>query len=93
MRLKASPALKGLNNLNAYISACQCHGHSTECIYDDDIALQGLSMDIYGNFEGGGVCQNCRHNTEGINCEKCSFGFYRDPRVGQDSPNACRGTL
>lgn len=34
-------------------------------------------MDISGNYEGGGVCLNCQHNTEGINCHKCVPGYFR----------------
>ncbi|CAG9136876.1 unnamed protein product [Plutella xylostella] len=56
---------------------CNCHNHSTECVYDPEIDANGLSLDIHGNYEGGGVCQNCQHNTEGINCNKCKPTFYR----------------
>lgn len=35
------------------------------------------SLDIHGHYEGGGVCQNCRDNTEGINCDRCKPGYYR----------------
>ncbi len=45
--------------------ACNCHGHSNECVYSEEIDAQGKSLDIHGNYEGGGVCQNCRDNTEG----------------------------
>ncbi|XP_047502805.1 laminin subunit alpha-like isoform X1 [Penaeus chinensis] len=56
---------------------CNCYGHTDECIFDDEVNSKGLSIDIYGVYEGGGVCQNCQHNTEGINCDKCKAGFYR----------------
>ena len=42
------------------ISACQCYGHSDQCIYDERVDLEGRSIDIHGNYDGGGVCQNCR---------------------------------
>lgn len=57
--------------------ACNCYGHTNECIFDEEVNRQGLSIDIYGVYEGGGVCQNCQHNTEGINCDKCKSGFFR----------------
>ena len=60
-----------------FISACNCLGHSNECIYDEEVDAQSKSLDIFGNYEGGGVCQNCRHNTEGVNCNTCKFGYYR----------------
>ncbi|XP_058457360.1 laminin subunit alpha [Malaya genurostris] len=56
---------------------CNCHGHSSECTYSEEIDEKHLSLDIHGNYEGGGVCQNCQDNTEGINCNKCKNTFYR----------------
>ncbi|XP_053393780.1 laminin subunit alpha-like isoform X2 [Mercenaria mercenaria] len=56
---------------------CQCYGRATECVYDPDIDAQGLSIDIHGFYNGGGVCQNCGFNSTGINCEKCLPGYYR----------------
>ncbi|CAG9771124.1 unnamed protein product [Ceutorhynchus assimilis] len=56
---------------------CNCFLHSYECVYDPEVDAKKLSLDINGKYEGGGVCQNCRHNTEGINCNKCKAGFYR----------------
>ena len=69
---------------------CQCYGHSNECLYDPEIDAKKLSIDIHGNYEGGGVCQSCQHNTEGINCEKCKRGFYRPFDVPIDTEDACR---
>ncbi|XP_042212496.1 laminin subunit alpha-like isoform X1 [Homarus americanus] len=56
---------------------CNCYDHSNECIYSEEVNEQRLSRDIYGQFEGGGVCQNCQHNTQGINCDQCISGYYR----------------
>ncbi|XP_050301015.1 laminin subunit alpha [Anthonomus grandis grandis] len=56
---------------------CNCHGHTYECEYDPEVDKKKLSLDIHGNYEGGGVCKNCRHNTEGVNCNKCKPGFFR----------------
>ncbi|KAL3115246.1 hypothetical protein niasHT_010876 [Heterodera trifolii] len=56
---------------------CNCHGHSSECIYEEELDEKKASLDIYGKFAGGGRCQNCQHNTKGINCNQCTAGFYR----------------
>ncbi|KAM3968484.1 laminin subunit alpha [Aphomia sociella] len=56
---------------------CNCHNHSTECGYDAEVDEKRLSLDIHGRYEGGGVCRNCQHNTEGINCNKCRPTYYR----------------
>ncbi|XP_008487172.2 laminin subunit alpha-like, partial [Diaphorina citri] len=49
---------------------CNCHGHADKCVYDPMVDEKRLSVDIQGNYEGGGVCQECRDNTEGINCHQ-----------------------
>ncbi|XP_029653643.1 laminin subunit alpha [Octopus sinensis] len=68
---------------------CNCHGHTNACVYDPEIDTKKLSLDIHGNYDGGGVCQNCEHNTKGINCEQCIDGFYRPFNVPKDVPNVC----
>ncbi|KAK2708492.1 hypothetical protein QYM36_014189 [Artemia franciscana] len=56
---------------------CNCFGHSDECEYDEEIDRERRSLDIEGNYEGGGVCQNCRDNTEGVNCDRCKSRYFR----------------
>ncbi|KAG5877449.1 hypothetical protein JTB14_027878 [Gonioctena quinquepunctata] len=68
---------------------CNCHGHATSCHYDDDVDRSGLSLDVHGNYQGGGVCDNCTDNTTGINCDKCQPGFFRPPGVLPDVPKPC----
>ncbi|GFO21134.1 laminin subunit alpha-3 [Plakobranchus ocellatus] len=69
---------------------CNCHGHTTDCVFVDEVERNRRSLDIYGNYEGGGVCQNCRDNTEGINCENCVSGYYRPYGVPRNATDACR---
>lgn len=69
---------------------CNCHGHSDKCVYNETVNFDQTSMDMHGKMEGGGVCQNCRHNTAGINCEKCIEGYYRPENVPIDSAQACQ---
>lgn len=33
------------------LTACNCHGHSNKCHYDEDVDLRGESLDIHGNYE------------------------------------------
>ncbi|XP_063394216.1 laminin subunit alpha [Cydia fagiglandana] len=69
---------------------CNCHNHSTECVFDSLIDEQRLSLDIHGRYEGGGVCQNCQHNTDGINCNKCKPTFYRPVGKRWDEYDVCQ---
>lgn len=46
--------------LYTLLTACQCYSHSDECVYDAQVDSLGQSIDIYGKYIGGGVCQNCR---------------------------------
>ncbi|XP_037870167.2 laminin subunit alpha [Bombyx mori] len=69
---------------------CNCHNHTTECTYDPEIDEKRLSLDINGRYEGGGKCQNCQHNTEGINCNKCRPTFYRPYGKRWDELDVCQ---
>ncbi|NXH50568.1 LAMB3 protein, partial [Dicaeum eximium] len=61
---------------------CDCNGHSSSCHFDPELyrASGGAS---------GGVCDNCQHNTEGNNCERCKTNYFRNPRQELSHPEAC----
>jgi hypothetical protein len=40
--------------------ACNCFGHADECVYNDTVAAQKLSLNAEGKYEGGGVCVDCQ---------------------------------
>ncbi|NXS60382.1 LAMB3 protein, partial [Brachypteracias leptosomus] len=61
---------------------CNCNGHSASCHFDPELfrASGGVS---------GGVCDNCQHNTEGTNCERCKTSYFRNHRQDLAHPEAC----
>uniref|UniRef100_A0A8C1YKN0 Laminin subunit alpha 2 n=1 Tax=Cyprinus carpio TaxID=7962 RepID=A0A8C1YKN0_CYPCA len=67
---------------------CNCHGKSEECYYNQTVADAKLSLNIHGEYEGGGVCLGCSENTGGINCQSCVDGYYRPTEVNERWP--CR---
>ena len=71
--------------------ACNCHNHAIDCYYSEQVAQEKRSLDINGNYEGGGVCRSCQHNTYGINCERCKPGYYRPTGVPKTSADVCQG--
>ena len=72
------------------IVACNCHGHSDHCYFDKEVAERKESLDIHGNYDGGGVCINCQHNTDDNNCEKCKYGYFRPEGIPVNSLWACQ---
>lgn len=68
---------------------CQCYGHSDECVYDEQVDLDKKSVDIQGEYNGGGVCKFCKDHTAGINCHECVPGYYRRPNTPLSSKDIC----
>ena len=68
---------------------CNCNGHSDKCHYDEEVDNKNKSLDIHGNMEGGGVCEECQHFTDGINCETCKFGYFRPEGVLANATEPC----
>ncbi|XP_049320201.1 usherin isoform X1 [Astyanax mexicanus] len=65
---------------------CQCYGHAFSCHYN-------ASMDPYPSEHfrgGGGVCDNCTHNTSGRNCERCRNLFYREVGTSLWAEDMCK---
>ncbi|XP_052640257.1 laminin subunit alpha-2 isoform X4 [Harpia harpyja] len=69
---------------------CNCHGKTEECYYDEDVADRNQSLNVHGEYIGGGVCVNCTRHTSGINCETCVDGYFRPKGVLADSPDPCQ---
>ncbi|XP_042655975.1 laminin subunit beta-3 [Tyto alba] len=61
---------------------CNCNGHSASCHFDPELyrASGGAS---------GGVCDDCQHNTEGNNCERCKTNYFRNQRQDLAHPEVC----
>ncbi|XP_075039792.1 netrin-4-like isoform X2 [Mixophyes fleayi] len=62
---------------------CRCHNHALSCRFDHDVWLSSGKT-------SGGVCERCRHNTEGYRCQRCKAGYYRDHTEAMSSPTACK---
>ncbi|XP_038249040.1 laminin subunit alpha-1 [Dermochelys coriacea] len=68
---------------------CNCHNKAEDCYYNQAVADQNRSINIHGQFLGGGVCINCTQHTTGINCEICADGYYRPYKVSPYEDNPC----
>ncbi|KAK1328091.1 hypothetical protein QTO34_012514 [Cnephaeus nilssonii] len=65
---------------------CQCHSHSRSCHYDS-------SEDPFPSEHhrgGGGVCDDCEHNTTGRNCELCKEYFFRPAGADPSATDVCQ---
>uniref|UniRef100_A0A8D2ISK6 Usherin n=1 Tax=Varanus komodoensis TaxID=61221 RepID=A0A8D2ISK6_VARKO len=65
---------------------CECYGHAISCHYN-------RTMDSFPNEHyrgGGGVCDNCQHNTTGRNCELCKDFFYQHIDVNLSAVDVCK---
>uniref|UniRef100_A0A8V0X4B6 Laminin subunit alpha-1 n=2 Tax=Gallus gallus TaxID=9031 RepID=A0A8V0X4B6_CHICK len=68
---------------------CNCHNKAEDCYYNQTIADQKRSMNIHGQYTGGGVCLNCSQHTTGINCEMCADGYFRPQKVSPYDDHPC----
>ncbi|TDH17235.1 hypothetical protein EPR50_G00006290 [Perca flavescens] len=66
--------------------SCQCYGHALSCHYD--VGADEQPDEHYRG--GGGVCDNCMHNTTGTNCELCLSGFFRLEESDPTSVDLCQ---
>ncbi|XP_055883837.1 laminin subunit beta-1-like [Biomphalaria glabrata] len=62
---------------------CNCNNHATECHFD-------AARFQASNEVSGGVCDNCQHNTMGVNCESCKPFYYQDPVRDIRDPEICQ---
>ncbi|XP_053568734.1 usherin [Bombina bombina] len=65
---------------------CQCNNHSFSCHYN--ITLDPYPYDHEKG--GGGVCDNCLHNTTGRHCELCKDYFYRQVDTNLSAIDVCK---
>uniref|UniRef100_A0A8C6VI31 Laminin subunit alpha 2 n=1 Tax=Naja naja TaxID=35670 RepID=A0A8C6VI31_NAJNA len=70
--------------------ACNCHGKAEECYYDQTVADRKQSLNIHGEYLGGGICINCTQNTAGFNCETCIDGYFRPKGVHPNDHQPCQ---
>ena len=68
---------------------CNCNGHSSKCHFNETVDALGLSMDLNGEYLGGGVCDDCHSYTAGINCETCIDGYFRPVGVFPNDTTPC----
>ncbi|KAM3930149.1 usherin [Leptodactylus fuscus] len=75
------------DHVNAYNCVpCRCNDHSSSCHYN-------ASLDPHPHDHdrgGGGVCDNCLHNTAGRNCEVCKISFYRKFEADPSAIDVCQ---
>ncbi|KAK7490606.1 hypothetical protein BaRGS_00018209 [Batillaria attramentaria] len=74
------PARQGMPNA---CKKCNCNNHATKCHFD---AARFKST----GFVSGGVCDDCMHNTMGVNCQECKPLFYQDPMRDIRDPEICQ---
>ncbi|CAD6189781.1 unnamed protein product [Caenorhabditis auriculariae] len=84
------PWKQGTNSQPNICQQCQCFNHAESCVYDEELDRNKWSITPEGVYEGGGRCVDCKHNTEGFNCERCSDGFYRPSGMSHYREDACR---
>ncbi|CAN9498847.1 unnamed protein product [Ophioblennius macclurei] len=76
-------AANGITGMPHECQRCKCNGHAKSCHFSRELWL-------VSRRRSGGVCDDCRHNTEGRHCQNCQRGFYRDPARPKTAPNSCK---
>ena len=64
---------------------CQCYNHSDSCVYN-------ATLDPFASSwaeGGGGVCVDCRDNTEGQSCDTCVDGYFRPVGKSLSDADVC----
>ncbi|XP_078086591.1 usherin [Mustelus asterias] len=75
------------DQIHAYnCKPCQCYEHAISCHYDTSI--DPFPHDYFQG--GGGVCDDCQHNTAGRNCEWCKEYFYREVGISLSATDVCK---
>ncbi|XP_041795045.1 laminin subunit beta-4 isoform X2 [Chelmon rostratus] len=77
-----SPWWPGGQNTANVCRRCNCHGHSDSCHFDV------ARFEATGGMSGG-VCDNCKHDRAGPQCERCRPFLYQHPQRAMDDPQAC----
>ncbi|XP_053463887.1 usherin [Nycticebus coucang] len=65
---------------------CRCNSHSRICHYD--MAVDPFPFEHFRG--GGGVCDDCEHNTTGRNCELCKDYFFRQVGADPSALDVCK---
>ncbi|XP_078452070.1 usherin [Lampetra planeri] len=65
---------------------CLCYGRAISCRYE---AILDPHPGLHWRG-GGGVCQDCTHNTTGQHCERCVDHFYMEVGADVFTPDLCR---
>uniref|UniRef100_M3Z3G3 Laminin subunit beta 4 n=1 Tax=Mustela putorius furo TaxID=9669 RepID=M3Z3G3_MUSPF len=77
-----APWRPGAGHQDSTCRACHCNSHADRCHFD-------MTAYVRSGGRSGGVCEDCRHNTEGQHCDRCRPLFYRDPLKAMSDPYAC----
>ncbi|KAM9375661.1 laminin subunit beta-4 [Pholidichthys leucotaenia] len=77
-----SPWRPGGENAQNICRRCNCHGHADSCHFD------AARYEASGGVSGG-VCDDCRNDRMGPQCEQCRPFLYQDPQRSMEDPQGC----
>nr|XP_025728478.1 laminin subunit beta-4-like [Callorhinus ursinus] len=77
-----APWRPGAGHQDSTCRACRCNSHADRCHFD-------MMAYVRSGGRSGGVCEDCRHHTEGQHCDRCRPLFYRDALKAMSDPHAC----